>query len=191
MVELAAKTPLAGLVPVTLGGATLIEADLGRLTSVAPYCGQDRALAAALRAAHGIAAPGPGRVAGQIGARIAGQGEAAAIWFGHRLFLLAGPAPDETLAAHAALADQGDGWACARLEGRGAAQVLARLTPLDLRPGVFRRGQTARTDLRHMAASITRLGDEDFLILVFRAFARTLVHDLRQTMQGVAARGGG
>jgi len=191
VVELAAKTPLAGLVPVTVGRVTLFEADLGRLTSVAPYRGRDAALADALKAAHGIAAPAPGRVTGRLAARAGGRSDTCAIWFGHRLFLLAGAAPALELATHAALTDQTDGWACARLEGRGATQVLARLAPIDLRPAAFRPGLTARTDLRHMAASLTRLGEDDFLILVFRAFARTLVHDLRQAMQGVAARGGG
>lgn len=191
MVELAPKTPLTGLVPVTVGRMTLNEVDLGRLTSVAPYRGRDEGLSEALKAAHGIAAPEPGRVTGRVAARVSGRDEACAIWFGQRMFLLVGADPDPALAGHSALTDQSDGWACARIQGRGATQVLARLTPIDLRPAAFRRGNTARTDLQHMAASITRLGEDDYLILVFRALAGTLVQDVRQAMQGVAARGGG
>jgi len=191
VVELAAKTPMAGLVPVTVGRMTLTEVDLGRLTSVAPYRGQDEVVSEVLKATQDIAAPQPGRVTGRVAARASGRDDACAIWFGQRMFLLAGADPDPALAQYAALSDQSDGWSCARIQGRGATQVMARLTPIDLRPAAFRRGHTARTELQHMAASITRLGEDDYLILVFRAFAGTLVHDLRQAMQGVAARGGG
>jgi len=181
VVELTPKTPFGGMAPLRIGAATLSELDLGHLTSVAPYRGRDAKLSAALKAAHGIAAPGPGRMTAKAGTR--------AIWFGQRLVLLVGPEPDPALAEHAALSDQSDGWACALLEGRDAAAVLARLTPLDLRAGVFKRGHTARTDLRQMMASVTKLGESAFQIMVFRAFARTLLHDLRAAMEGVAARG--
>ena len=97
--------------------------------------------------------------------------------------------PDPTLAGHAAMVDQSDGWAVLRLEGAGAAEVLARLVPLDLRAPQFRRGHTARTELQHMMASLTRLGPDAFLIMVFRSMARTLVHDLTSAMEAVAARG--
>ncbi len=76
-----------------------------------------------------------------------------------------------------------------RLEGERAAEVLARVTPIDRRPEVFKRGHTARTELQHMMASITKTADDTFLILVFRSFADTLLHDLRTAMEGVAARG--
>lgn len=180
MVKLEAKTPLDGMAPVKIGTVTLSEADPGTLTSIAPYRGNDKALSMALKAAHGMAAPGPNRVTGREGAR--------AIWFGQRMILLAGPAPDPGLAKHAALTDQSDAWAAVRLDGPEAADVLARLTPIDLRPSLFKRGHTARTDLQHMMASITKLGETSFQVMVFRAFARTLLHDLTTAMEGVAAR---
>ncbi len=175
-----AKTPLEGMEPLSLGKATLSELDLGRLTSIAPYRGQEAALSDALKEAHGMLAPAPNRATGKEGAR--------AIWFGQGLILLAGPAPDETLARHAALTDQSDAWAVVRLEGDAAADVLARLVPIDLRPYVFKRGHTARTELQHMMASVTKLGETTFQIMVFRAFARTLHHDLQGAMERVAAR---
>lgn len=180
MTRLAARTPLKGLLPLTVGDQTVTEADCGFMTSIAPWRGQDAALSEALKAAHGMSAPGPGRITGREGAR--------AIWFGQRMILLAGPAPDPSLAAHAALTDQSDAWAVARLQGPQAREVLMRLTPIDLRDGVFKHGHTARTDLRHMMASITRLGGQSYQIMVFRAFAQTLAHDLRVAMEGVAAR---
>lgn len=180
MVDLKALTPAENMEPVNIGRCTLSELDLGHLTSIAPYKGQDAELSDALKAAHGMAAPAAGRATGKEGAR--------AVWFGQRMILLAGPAPDASLAKHAALTDQSDAWAAMRLEGEDAAAVLARLTPIDLRPSRFKRGHTARTDLQHMAASITRISENTFQIMVFRSMAKTLVHDLTTAMQGVAAR---
>ncbi|MEL6313878.1 MAG: sarcosine oxidase subunit gamma [Pseudomonadota bacterium] len=180
MVELVAKTPMGRFAPLEIGAARLSEVDLGQLTSIAPFKGQDAAVSKALKDAHGMAFPAPNRATGKDGAR--------AIWCGHRMAVLAGPLPSDALTADAALTDQSDAWTCARLEGAGAEAVLARLTPLDLRNTQFKRGHTARTELQHMAASITRVGADAFLILAFRSFADTLRHDLEQAMRGVAAR---
>ncbi|MEM7599026.1 MAG: sarcosine oxidase subunit gamma [Pseudomonadota bacterium] len=180
MVDLTAQSPLAGMGTIEIGGVALKEVDLGPLTSVAPFNGQDAALSKALKSAHDVAWPAPNRTQGKDGAR--------AIWFGHRMALLAGIDPDPKLARFAALTDQSDAWAAVRLDGAGADHVLARLTPLDLRASVFKRGHTARTELQHMAASITRVASNGFLILVFRSMADTLCHDLTAAMRGVAAR---
>lgn len=180
MVELAEKSPLDGLLPLTIGRATASEVRIGYLTGIAPYKGQDKAVSQALKSAHGMAAPVANRATGKEGSR--------ALWFGHRMILLQGPKPARELARHAALTDQTDAWAVLRLDGEDAADVLARLTPLDLRDSRFKRGHTARTELMHMMASITRLGPQSFQVMVFRGFAGTLVHDLSTAMQSVAAR---
>lgn len=177
---LSAITPCAGLLPLSIGALTATEVDPGHLTALAPFKG--KALGDALQAAHGLTLPGPGQTGGTDAARV--------IWFGRAHLLLMGPAPDPALADHAALTDISDGWAVVRLDGAGAADVLARLTPLDLRLRAFAPGQTARTELQHMQASITRLAEGAFLIMVFRSMARTLVHDLKSAMEGVAARAG-
>lgn len=180
MTKLAAKLPCDGMLPITIGSVTLSEDSPASMTSVAPYKGRDAALSEALKAAHGMAFPAPNRATGKAGSR--------AVWFGQGVALLMGPAPDAGLAGQAALSDQTDAWCVVRLEGAGARDVLARLTPVDLRHGTFRTGHTARTELMHMAASITRVGPKAYQVMVFRAFARTLVHDLETAMQGVAAR---
>lgn len=182
MVELIARSPCDGLLPVTIGALTLSELRTGPLTSIAAFKGQDADLSKALISAHGMVAPEANRATGKDGAR--------AIWFGQRMILLMGPTPDVALGQHAALTDQSDAWACVQLMGSGAREVLARLTPLDLRDGIFRTGHTARTELRHMMASLTRLEDDTWLILVFRGFAETLVHDLQTAMQSVTAQQG-
>ncbi|MBW4707752.1 sarcosine oxidase subunit gamma [Roseobacter sp. YSTF-M11] len=181
MVELVAKSPCAGLLPMTVGEVTLSEVDLGVLTSVAPFKGQRKAASEALKEAHGMALPAPNRATGREQAR--------AIWFGRDMALLAGPLPDTSLTRTAALTDQSDAWACVTLAGRPAEDVLARLVPVDMRAAHFKRGHTVRTQIMHMNGSITRIGAESFLILAFRAMAATLVHDLKQAMEGVAARG--
>lgn len=183
MIDLVAKTPCAGLLPITHGAQTLSEVDAGHLTLIAPYAGQGAALSNALEKAHGLAMPTPNRMTEAGGAR--------AIWFGQDAALLMGPAPDASLATYAALTDQSDAWAMVRLDGPQAAEVLARLTPIDLRGDHFQPGHTARTELAHMAASITCVGPGSYMIATFRSMARTLAHDLETAMQGVAARHAG
>lgn len=181
MVELVAKSPCEGLLPIEIGTVSLSEVDPGAMTSLAPFKGRQDAAAEALKSAHGMAWPAVGRATGKAGAR--------AVWFGRAHVLLMGPEPDPSLAASMALTDQSDAWAVVRLEGAGAEEVLARLVPVDLRRASFKRGHTVRTELMHMAASITRVGDMAFQVMVFRSMARTLVHDLKTAMEAVAARG--
>ncbi|WP_299349733.1 sarcosine oxidase subunit gamma [uncultured Shimia sp.] len=183
MADLIAKSPCAGLLPVTHGDVTLSEMDMTRMTSIAPFKGQDKAVSATLKDAHGMALPAANRATGKEGSR--------AVWFGQGQALLIGPEPVAALAEHAAITDQSDGWAAVRLEGAGAEDVLARLVPVDLRKSNFKRGHTARSQLMHIMVSITRVGDNAFLILAFRSMAKTLVHDLETAMQGVAARAAG
>lgn len=183
MADLMEKSPCDGLLPIQHGSVTLSEIEMTRLTSLAPYQGQDKALSAALKASHGMALPGINRATGKEGARV--------IWFGQGQVMLMGPEANQSLAALGAMTDQSDAWALVRLEGAGSEHVLARLVPVDVRKSVFKRGHTARTQMQHMLVSITRTGDNAFLIMAFRAMAKTLVHDLETAMQGVAARGEG
>ena len=180
MTDLTARAPCEGLLPLTIGEATLTEYLPVAMTSIAPLRGQETELSKALKDAHGMGLPGVGRSTGKAGARV--------IWFSRGQILLIGPVADAGLGAFATLSDQSDAWAVVRLEGKGAIDVLARLVPVDLRPGHFKRGHTARTELAHMMASLTKVGDNAFQIMVFRSMAETLVHDLKTAMEGVAAR---
>ena len=180
MADFKVQTPCAGLLPVSVGDLSLTEMGPVRMTSLAPYRGCVPALSAAMQAAHGVAWPEPGRMTGDT--------QACALWFGRDMALLIGPEPEAGLAAHAALTDQSDGWAVVQLEGRQVAEVLARLCPLDLRDAVFAPGHTARTDVAHMAGSISRLGPQLWQIMVFRSMAATLVHEAEIAMRRVAAR---
>ncbi|KIC47970.1 sarcosine oxidase subunit gamma [Tateyamaria sp. ANG-S1] len=179
MADLIAKTPLEGMDPVTIGTCTVAEVGLGTLTSISPYAGAK--IADTFKTAHGMAWPAPNRATGKEGAR--------AIWFGRDMVLLAGPEPDKALAKHAALTDQSDAWTAVTLSGAASEAVLARLIPLDLSAASFKRGHTARTQIQHMTGSVTRVGADTFLLMVFRSMAGTLLHDLERAMASVVARG--
>ena len=177
MVELKAQTPFGELLSLHIGDMTVAARDLGQLTVLGVF---DRAgLSDALEAAHGLALPDP--------LRSTAKGDARCLWFGRDEALLVGVAPGEALRKHAALVDVSDGWAVAELQGSGAEDVLARLAPVDLRDSVFEPGDTLRSQLRDMPASITRT-ETGFLLMVYRSMAATLVQELRRAMEAVASR---
>jgi sarcosine oxidase subunit gamma len=171
-----------GVLPMEIGGVALQEADMAPMTILMPYASKAGALSDALEVAHGLSWPEVGR--------LTGAADRGLLWFGRAQGLLIGVAPNEDLAKHAAVVDQSDAWTVVDMQGALAVEALARLTPADLRPGTFGQGHTVRTELGHMAASVTRIGADCFRIMVFRAFARTLVHELTTVLEGVAARAG-
>lgn len=178
MIELLAKSPCDGLLPRSIGGVTLTEITFDAITSVAPFAGQASAVSDALKAQMGAAFPQPNRTTGKANARAVWSGMGQALVLGVPLKPISG----------AAMTDQTDAWACVALEGEGARDVLARVTPLDLRPSVFKLGHAARTELAHMSAVLMRTGANRYGIMAFRSMAKTLVHDLTEAMTSVAAR---
>lgn len=180
MVDLSAKSPCAGLLPVSHGAATLREVAPGLLTMLAPFRGQTAALSQILEAHHGLRFPEPGR--------LTRAGRVVCAWAGKEQALLLGAAPAPDLASRAAVTDQSDAWAVVALEGHGTADVLARLVPVDLRPRAFPLGSSLRTLLGHMTVTLLRTEDSAVTILAFRSMAGTLVHELETAMAHVAAR---
>lgn len=182
MVELMSLTPCSDLsLPLSRGQALLHEVDLGPLTSLAPFKDRQKALSDALQKAHGLSYPAPNEAHFDDPAKI--------LWFGRDMAMLAGVQPDPELRRIAAVTDQTDAWAAVALSGASSVDVLARLVPVDLRAQTLRSGCTVRTLLGHMNASITPTGENAFLILVFRSMAQTLVHEVQEAMEAVAARG--
>jgi sarcosine oxidase subunit gamma len=173
--ELIAKLPL-GAAPVTVGGVTLAELALPRMTSVAPFDGKDKAVARALKA-MGLTFPPPNTAVAKGGAEI--------IWTSRGQAFLIGPDP-APLAAAAALTDQTDGWAALTLTGAGAAGVLARLVPVDC--AALPADAAIRTQLTHMNLILTRQA-EGFRLMVFRSMARSAWHEVEDAMRKLAARG--
>lgn len=178
MVKLIAQSPCAGLLPRTIGQLTLSEVVPDHITAIGPFAGQMDAVSAAMKMALGVGFPAPNRMLG--------AGDTRAIWCGKDQAVVLGP--DPVAPAGAMVVDQSDAWAIVRLEGADAVAVLQRLTPIDLRAGVFEPGHTARTLLGHMTVSITRLDSDLFEVMAMRSMAGTLVHELAQAAEGVAAR---
>lgn len=181
MIKLSAKTPCEGLLPLNMDQVSLAEELPANLTMITARKGRFEECSDLLKNAHGVAMPKPNRATGAAAVR--------AVWFGRDKAMLVGPSPNWSLKNEATVVDQSDAWAVVKLEGADAADVLARLVPMDLRTATFRRGHTARTMLGHMVVSITRVGEQAFQIMAFRSMAKTLVHDLQRAMESVAARG--
>lgn len=179
MVELKAVTPCGDLLPVTHGAMTLTETDPNRITALLPFQGQSDGLSKALTAAHDVGFPEPGQVISAGGIHC--------VWTARGQAFLLGTQPDADLCNAASVVDQSDAWVVVRLAGDGAEDVLARLVPIDLRPGAFPVGAAARTLCQHMTISIFRLED-GLRIMAFRSMARTLAHEIAEAMASVAAR---
>ncbi len=177
MVRLLAITPCAGLLPLDVGNVSLREVVVDRMVSVAPFAGQEKAVSAALKDQIGVGLAPVNRAMAKGGAGVQ--------WFGHGIWLVRGQVALDGLAA---VTDQSDAWAVIRIEGAAVEDVLARLVPIDLRAGGFKKGHTARTMLGHMSVAITRVGAQAFEIMAMRSMAGTLVHELEVAMRGVAAR---
>jgi heterotetrameric sarcosine oxidase gamma subunit len=176
--ELIAKSPLSGITPITFGGLRLSEAVLGVVTSIAPFPGQDKAVAKALKPL-GLTFPAPNTFISAGGAKL--------VWTAHnQAFLIGVPAPNPLLGA--ALTDQSDGWAGLRVEGPTASDALMRLYPLDLRLQSFPVGNAARAPLNHMQSVLMHTAPYAFDVLVFRSMARTAWHEIEAAMRTLAAR---
>ena len=109
MVSLIAKHALSGQAPLALQDLHFQIEDLGPITSIAPFNGQESALNAVLEAGHGLRFPVPNTSTQQAVAKL--------LWSGRGQAFLVGVAPDARLAAHAAVTDQSDGWVTLGLEG--------------------------------------------------------------------------
>ena len=179
MVDLVAQSACADVLPVSIGNCQLHETDIGGLHLIAPFTGAREEVSAALQKSLGVALPPVGTTSFDKDARC--------IWFGQGDFLLVGSQEIPQL-PNAAVIEQSDAWASVTLSGAASTDVLARLVPIDLREKNFPIGATARTLLGHMNISITREGDEAYLILVFRSMAKTLVEEVTQAMEAMAAR---
>ena len=178
VVELVAKSALTDALPLKIGPNVVSEMKVEAITSVAPFKGQEMVVSDALKAQIGAAFPKPNRLTGPSKARVVFSGKGQA-------FVL-GPKPGSI--AGAALTDQSDAWVFVILEGPGARDVLARSTPIDLRENNFKTGHAARTLIGHMHGLVMRTAQNAYGLMVFRSMAGTLLHDLTDAMETIAAR---
>ena len=73
--------------------------------------------------------------------------------------------------------------AMVRLSGKGAREVLAKLSPVDLAPGSFGPGDFRRTRVAQVAAAFWMEADESFRIVCFRSVAEYLFGVLKVAAQ--------
>ncbi|MEO0915469.1 MAG: sarcosine oxidase subunit gamma family protein [Pseudomonadota bacterium] len=172
MVKLIATHATGRVLPLEIGETLLEDAQPDAITWVAPFDGK---LNAVKRALGGFPA------AGEVVEVKAGR----ALSVGPGQALILGAA---ATCKGAAVVDQSDAWTVTALDGAGAREVLARVTPLDLRDKALPEGSTARTLIGHMTASITRVGPYRYELMVFRSMTETLLEELERAMRGVAAR---
>ncbi len=158
--------------PLEIGSVVLEDAQPQAITWVSPFEGKSAAVKKAL---GGF--PGPGEVVEVKAGRALSVGPDQALILG---------APVDCKGA--AIVDQSDGWTVVALDGESARDVLARLTPLDLRDASLPEGHTARTLIGHMTSSVTRVGAYRYELMVFRSMTETLLHELERAMRQVAAR---
>lgn len=179
MPDLIAKSALSGFAPVTRLNTTLVEGQVGPITSIQPSPGRAPQVGAIL-APLGLAFPAPN---GQ-----SVNGTTRLIWAGRETAFLIGAEPPLGLSDHAAITDQTDGWAILTLTGPAAVDALMRPIPLDLRAAAFPPGRAIRAPLNHMQAILIRTGAEAFEIMVFRSMARTAWAELAEALEVLEAR---
>ena len=179
---LAARSPLAGAaIPAeSWPGFALSEVPDLALSSLATRRGQETEVRARAKARFGLEPPPPGRTASGDGVTF--------LWTGHEQWFVETPESPlggleallrEAFGDSAAVTDQSDAWANLRLEGPATRAVLEKLCPLDLHPGTFPPGATARTTMEHLSAIITLHDDRgSFTILTPRSSSAAFLHHL-------------
>ena len=183
-IRLAPESAFKGCdLPFAAGGVMLVERPHALMVTVAAYAGAMLDTSLICRDVTGLNLPEAGRWSASAAWEIAySELDAWCLWGPQEgLAELA-----EALEPHAAVTDQSSGFAGLRIAGDSAAAVLARLTPIDLRPNAFPNGHAARTEIAHMSGLILAR-DEGYDIWVARSFARTLHHDLTEAMKSVGA----
>jgi len=179
VVKLYATSAAEAALPLKIGGVSVAEV-VTSLFLVAPFKGKSTQAAAVLNAQMGLEWPAVHELKHMGGGHV--------LWFDHAHIAFMGAEPSAELARYAAVTDVSDAWCIIDISGVSARNVLARVTPLDLRAKSFNISMTQRSMVMHMQASITCLGKSKFRVMVFRSMARTLVHDLTIAMESVAAR---
>jgi len=131
------------------------------------------ALARAVQSVAGCAMPAPNQISGSTA-----QGAA---WMSPDELVLFAPPADVTAACaqvgealtgtHHLCADVSSARVIFTLTGADARDVLAKLTPADLRPAAFGPGSFRRTRVGQVAAALWQDGEHSFGLMCFRSVA--------------------
>lgn len=181
---LSAGTTGVRVLPVAPRGMLTIRADFNALK-----------VGDVLAKSFGLAFPNPGCATG--------NGARSLLWMSPDEALLICPptetaflrdAADEALSrlpdAHFLLAEVSDARVCFRVEGgvdgTGARDALAKLTPADMRPSALSQGQVRRTRLGQVAAAIWVPDASGFEVLCFRSVQTYMARLLEGAATGAA-----
>ncbi|WP_368184595.1 sarcosine oxidase subunit gamma [Aestuariibius sp. HNIBRBA575] len=179
MIELKPISALSDWSAKTIGQVSLSEVVPKRITSLAPFRGQDTVISEWLMEKIGVPFPTPNTAPN--------HGRVRAMWLGPgQALIFEAKLPPTPLAA---MTDQTGAWAVIRLQGAQVEQVLARLIPVDLRQSAMPINTTARTLIGHMTGSVTRVDVDTFDVMVMRSMATTLCKELEHAATGIAGRG--
>ncbi len=77
------------------------------------------------------------------------------------------------LGTSASVIDQSHGRVVIRVSGPKSRAVLAKGTPVDLHPDHFSIGKSAMTQMTHIGVHLTRSGEDEFTLSVFRGFSES------------------
>lgn len=102
--------------------------------------------------------------------------QARVMWAGQDQYLVEGIDAKSLKAAVGSLAsvvDQSHGRVVFRIAGQKARAVLAKGTPVDLHHDHFPLGKSALTQMAHVGVHLTRTGENEFTLSVFRGFSES------------------
>lgn len=143
----------------------------------------DAAFTRAVASALGLELPGVNHTAGS---------ERTLLWLAPREWLLVAATGEEDgmaqLLTTAGIihADISDGWACIRLSGSNALDVLKKSTPLHVHPRVFLLGHCARTRFVQAAVLLHRVAETTYDLYCERSYADYLWRWLADAAQEFA-----
>jgi len=177
--------PALGALDVAIGKNRIRERDDLAMVSVATPLGHGAAVAKALKAAFKLDVPKPTQSAGDNKMR------AVSLTADQVMLIFAHATPDANSHVQSKLGgvgyttDQTDAWVAIEVSGPDVHAALERICPVDLHPGAFPVGASARTTMEHMGAMIVRLSDDAFLLASARSSAASFAHAVTTSFEYV------
>lgn len=158
---------------IKIGSLTLKEINWENITTIQPFRGKAKIVSKSINKNFELNLPGVGKSICSKNNKI--------MWLGMNQFLFLG---DKIKMKEAAFTDQSDAWTILLLTGDKAADVMDRLCPADTRSLI--NGDVIRSMIGHMSAIVEKTGS-GFQLMVFRAFAETVLHEVCNSMRSVTA----
>ena len=179
MVDVLARSPVAGVELRPLAALTLAERRLTSLVQVAAFPDSVDALAAALAREGFSALPSPTSSFVANGAVAMDVGPGRVLIDADRPGLFA--ALEATIPSDVGtVTDLSHARVCLTVEGPRAAWVLAKGVAIDLDKRTFGVGRVAVTEVDHVGVILRRTGANAFALYPYRGFARSLLHFLHE-----------